>query len=263
MKTRINGINLAYNDQGTGTALIFLHAFPLNRTMWRPQEEALSRRYRVVVVDLRGHGESDAPLWRFTLEQYADDVVGLMDHLSIPRAMLVGLSMGGYVGFAFYRKYAERVRGLVLADTRAQADTDEARTGRFNLAQTAFRQGPEAVADIMIPKLLGASSLKTKPDLVDHVRRMITGNEVSGMIVDLIAMADRPDSLSLLPQITCPTVVIVGEEDHTTPAADARLIAQGIAGAKLAVIPGAGHISNLEQPEQFNKVIDEFAAGLR
>ena len=263
MKTRINGINLAYNDQGTGTALIFLHAFPLNRTMWRPQEEALSRRYRVVVVDLRGHGESDAPLWRFTLEQYADDVVGLMDHLSIPRAMLVGLSMGGYVGFAFYRKYAERVRGLVLADTRAQADTDEARTGRFNLAQTAFRQGPEAVADIMIPKLLGATSLKTKPDLVDHVRRMITGNEVSGMIVDLIAMADRPDSLSLLPQITCPTVVIVGEEDHTTPAADARLIAQGIAGAKLAVIPGAGHISNLEQPEQFNKVIDEFAAGLR
>ncbi|HJR76121.1 MAG TPA: alpha/beta fold hydrolase [Nitrospiraceae bacterium] len=263
MKTRINGINLAYNDQGTGTALIFLHAFPLNRTMWRPQEEALSRRYRVVVVDLRGHGESDAPLWRFTLEQYADDVAGLMDHLSIPRAVLVGLSMGGYVGFAFYRKYAERVRGLVLADTRAQADTDEARTGRFNLAQTAFRQGPEAVADIMIPKLLGASSLKTKPDLVDHVRRMITGNEVSGMIVDLIAMADRPDSLSLLPQITCPTVVIVGEEDHTTPAADARLIVQGIAGAKLAVIPGAGHISNLEQPEQFNKVIDEFAAGLR
>jgi 3-oxoadipate enol-lactonase len=262
MKTRINGINLAYNDQGTGIALIFLHAFPLNRTMWRPQEEVLSRRYRVITVDLRGHGGSDAPLWRFTLEQYADDMAGLMDHLSIPRAVLVGLSMGGYVGFAFYRKYAERVRGLVLADTRAQADTEEARTGRFNLAQTAFRQGPGAVADIMIPKLFGATSLKTKPDLVDHVRRMITGNEVSGIIVDLIAMGDRPDSLSLLPQITCPTVVIVGEEDHTTPAADARLIAQGIAGAKLAVIPGAGHISNLEQPEQFNKIVGEFAAGL-
>jgi 3-oxoadipate enol-lactonase len=262
MKTRINGINIAYSDQGAGTPLVFLHAFPLNRTMWGPQEEVLSRPCRVITVDLRGHGESDAPLWRFTLEQYADDVARLMDHLSIPQAVLVGLSMGGYVGFAFYRKYAERVRGLVLADTRAQADSEEARIGRFEMAQTAFRKGPGAVADIMMPKLLSAASLKTRSDLVDHLRRIIEGNEVSGMIVDSIAMADRPDSVPLLPRITCPTLVIVGAEDHTTPPAEARLIAQGIAGARLAVIPGAGHMSNLEQPELFNKVVGEFVAGL-
>ena len=263
MKTTINGINIAYSDRGTGTPLVFLHAFPLNRTMWGPQEEGLSRHYRVITMDLRGHGESDAPLWRFTLEQYADDVAGLMDHLSIRQAVLIGLSMGGYVGFALSRKYPGRLRGLVLADTRAQADSEEARTGRFNLAQTAFRKGPEAVADIMMPKLLSATSLKARPDLVDQVRRIIEGNEVSGMIVDSIAMADRPDSVPLLSRITCPTMVVVGEEDHTTPPAESRLIAQGIAGARLAVIPGAGHLSNLEQPEQFNKVIDEFAAGLR
>ena len=263
MKTLINGINIAYSDQGTGTPLIFLHAFPLNRTMWKPQEGPLSRQCRVVTVDLRGHGESDAPLWRFSLEQYADDVAGLMDHLSIQQAVLVGLSMGGYVGFAFYRKYAQRVRGLVLADTRAQADSDEARTGRFNLAQTAFRQGPGPVADAMIPKLLRPTSLKKGSDRVAQLRRIIETTEISGIIVDLIAMADRPDSLPLLPHITCPALVIVGDEDHTTPPADAQLIAQGIPGARLAVIAGAGHLSNLEQPEQFNTLVSDFVAGLK
>jgi len=263
MKTQINGLDIAYNDQGTGTPLIFLHAFPLNRTMWAPQEAVLSRQYRVITMDLRGHGESDAPLWRFSLEQYADDVAGLLDHLAIPQAVLVGLSMGGYVGFAVYRKHADRVTALVLADTRAQADSEEGRTGRFNLAQTAFRKGPGAVADIMLPKLLGATSLKTRPDLARHLRRIIEGNDVSGMIVDSMAMADRPDSLPLLPRIACPTMVIVGEEDQTTPPAEAEVIAQGIPGAKLAVIPGAGHLSNLEQPERFNNVVGEFAAGLQ
>jgi 3-oxoadipate enol-lactonase len=234
----------------------------LNRTMWKPQEEALSRQYRIVTMDLRGHGESDAPLWRFALERYADDVAELMDHLSIQRAVLVGLSMGGYISFAFYRKYAQRVRGLALADTRAQADSEEARTARFDLAQTAFRKGPGAVADVMMPKLLRPTSLKTRSDLVTQLRRTIETTEVSGIIVDLIAMADRPDSFPLLPQITCPVLVIVGDEDQTTPPADARLIAQNISGARLAVIAGAGHLSNLEQPDQFNKYVGEFAADL-
>lgn len=262
MKAQIHDISIGYSDRGIGAPLLFLHAFPLNRTMWAAQEEVLSRQYRVITMDLRGHGESDAPLWRFSLEQYADDVAGLLDHLSIEQAVLVGLSMGGYVGFAFYRKYADRVRALVLADTRAQADSEEGRTGRFNLAQTAFRKGPGAVADIMLPKLLGATSLKTRPDLAGHIRRIIEGNDVSGMIVDSMAMADRPDSLPLLPRITCPTLAIVGDEDQTTPLAEAELIAEGIPGARLAVIPGAGHLSNLEQPERFNEVVGKFAASL-
>ncbi len=258
MKAHINGITLGYNDRGTGMPLVFLHAFPLNRTMWAPQEEALSRRFRTITLDLRGHGESDAPLWRYSLEQYADDIAGLLDHLAIKQAVLIGLSMGGYVGFAFYRKYADRLRAMVLADTRAQADSEEGRAGRFTMAQTAYKKGSGAVADMMIPKLFGATSLGTRPDLAAQIRGIIEGNEPSGIIVDLMAMADRPDSRSLLPKITCPTLVIVGEEDQPTPPADAEVIAQGIPGAALAVIPGAGHLRNLEQPDRFNDVVGKF-----
>ena len=156
--------------------------------------------------------------------------------------------MGGYVNFAFYRKYAHRVQALVLADTRAAADSAEARTGRFNLAQTAYRKGAGAVAEIMLPKLLGATSMTERLGLVRKVRHMIETCEVSGMVVGFMAMAERPDSMSLLSLIKCPTLVLVGEEDCTTPLSEARMMAQGIPGARLSIIPGAGHLSNLEQP---------------
>ena len=154
MHTQVNGITLAYNDWGVGPSIVFCHAFPLNRTMWAEQEKALSSQFRVVTIDLRGHGESDAPLWRYTLDRAADDVIGLLYHLSIRGAVFVGLSMGGYILFALYRKYADRVKGLVLADTRAQADTAEGKQARFQMAQTAYQNTPSAIADIMIPKLL-------------------------------------------------------------------------------------------------------------
>ena len=131
------GSRLAYDDQGTGLPLVFLHAFPMNRSMWAPQVAALSKQFRTITIDLRGHGESDAPLWNFSLDQYADDVCALLNYLALPQAVLVGLSMGGYVSFAFSRKYGSRLKALVLADTRAQADSQEGRTGRFNLAQAA------------------------------------------------------------------------------------------------------------------------------
>ena len=152
------GIRLAYDDTGSGLPIVFLHAFPLNRSMWAPQVSALSAQFRTIAIDLRGHGESDAPLWSFSLDQYADDVAALLDHLDIPQAVLVGLSMGGYVSLAFSRAYGKRLLGLVLADTRAQADSPDGRTGRFHLAQTAYTQGTEAVANTMLPKLLGATS---------------------------------------------------------------------------------------------------------
>lgn len=258
VQAKINGISLAYHDQGSGVPLIFLHAFPLNRSMWVEQEQALSSRFRVLTVDLRGHGESDAPLWRYTLDQAADDVIGLLDHLSITHAVFVGLSMGGYVLFALYRKYTERVKGMVLADTRAQADTTEGKEGRFQMAQIAYKQGAGAIADIMIPKLLSPAAVQTKPELVGRVRTMIEGNQVSGIAGDLMAMAERPDSIPLLQQIACPTQIIVGELDLPTPPADAKLMADRIPGASLAIIPGAGHLSNLEQPDLFNDTVRLF-----
>jgi 3-oxoadipate enol-lactonase len=255
-------IRLGYDDQGSGLPVVFLHAFPVNRSMWVDQASALSSQFRIITIDLRGHGESDAPLWFFTLDDYAEDVRALLDHLHIPHAILVGLSMGGYVSLAFYRRYAERVKGLVLADTRAQADSPEGRKARFHLAQTASRNGVAAVAEAMLPKLLGSTALKTRTELIERVRRMILSTSVNGIAADLMAMAARPDSTSLLASVSCPTVVIVGEEDHTTPLSDARLIADGIPGAKLATIDSAGHLSNVEQPDSFNEIVMEFLAPL-
>lgn len=263
VQAQINGITLAYGDRGTGLPIVFLHAFPLNRTMWAPQEQALASRFRVITVDLRGHGESDAPLWRYTLDQSADDVRALLDHLSIQQAVLVGLSMGGYILFAFYRKYADRVQGLILADTRAQADTAEGTEGRFQMAQIAYKKGPAAIADLMIPKLLSPATIQTKPDLVRQVRAMIEGNQISGIAGDLMAMAERLDSVPLLSRIGCPTQVIVGDLDLATPPSDARHMADQIPGAHLTVIPGAAHLSNLEQQEAFNQIVGAFCLNIR
>lgn len=260
--SQVNGITIAYSDQGTGLPIVFLHAFPLNRTMWATQENALSSQFRIITIDLRGHGESDAPLWRYTLDQAADDVYALLDQLAIQQALFVGLSMGGYILLVFYRKYAARMKGLILADTRAQADTAEGKDGRFQMAQIAYKQGPSAIADIMIPKLLSPMTIHTKPDLVQNVRAMIESTRISGITGDLMAMAERPDSIPLLARITCPTQIIVGELDQATPPSDAELMAEKIPGARLAIIPNAAHLTNLEQPEAFNQIVAAFASDL-
>jgi 3-oxoadipate enol-lactonase len=254
----INGIRLAYDDNGHGHPVVFVHAFPLSRAMWDPQVHALADQWRPLSVDLRGHGESDAPLWRYTLDQFADDLRGLLDHLSLASAVFVGLSMGGYTLFAFYRKYPQYVKAMVLADTRAQADTEEARANRYQLAQVAYRQGPSAVADAMMPKLFASPTLQGRPDLVERVRKIIEANQVSGIAGDLMAMAERSDSRELLGRITVPTLVMVGEQDAATPPSDARLIANGIRNSKLVVIPGAGHLANLEAPDAFNRALTDF-----
>jgi 3-oxoadipate enol-lactonase len=258
MKVQVNGITMACTDRGSGLPLVFLHAFPLNRTMWQPQEEGLSSGFRVITMDLRGHGESDAPLWHYSLDQAADDICGLLDHLSIRQAVFIGLSMGGYILFSLYRKYPDRVRGLIFADTKAQGDSVESQQGRFQMAQTVYTQGPGAIADIMIPRLLSPATVGTKPATVQCVRAMIEGNQMSGIAGDLMAMAERPDSVPLLRRIGCPSYIIVGELDVATPVSDATFMAEHIPGARLAIIPQAGHLSNLEQPETFNEIVRAF-----
>lgn len=258
MKAPINGITLAFLDQGHGLPIVFVHAFPLSKAMWSPQVTGLSPEFRLITVDLRGHGESDAPLWFSSMEQFADDLVGLMDHLGLEQAVFVGLSMGGYILFALHRRHPERIKALVLADTRAQPDTPEGRAGRFAMAQTVHQEGPAAVAALMLPKLLSPPSLKDRPDLVETVRRIITANQASGIAGDLMGMALRPDSTPQLKEIGCPTLVIVGEHDIATPPEDARFMADQIPNARLQVIPSAGHLSNLEQPEPFTDAIRSF-----
>ena len=261
-KATIGGIEIAYTDAGDGLPIVFIHGYPLNRTMWDAQVRALSSEARCIAIDLRGHGESQAPFWLTTVDTYAGDVRGLLDHLGIDRAVICGFSMGGYVALAFYRTHAARCRGLVLADTRAQPDSPEAKQARFQTAITAQTRGASAIADAMLPRLLTQKSVESRPDLVERVRVMIQSTPVQGIAGDLMAMAERPDSVPLLPSVSVPTLIIVGDADALTPPADARLMADRIPDARLAVIPGAAHLSNLEEPEAFNQAVSDFLHSL-
>ena len=258
VKAVIKGVTVGYTNQGNGTPLVFIHAFPLSKTMWQPQVDALKDTYRVITIDLGGHGESDIVLWNDTLDDYAKDVIGLLDHLGIAQAVFVGLSMGGYTLFSIYRNYANRVIAMVLADTRAQADSEEGKAGRRSMAEVAFSDGAPAIANLMLPKLLAPSTIEHYPEIVEQVRQMILQTSTAGIVVDLVAMAARPDSTDLLPTITCPTLVIVGEDDQATPVPESQYIAQGIPGATLVTIPQAGHLSNVEQPATFNQALKSF-----
>ena len=262
MKATINHLNIDYRDQGSGEPLIFIHAFPLNQTMWDDQLTALSHHCRTITLDLRGFGGSDVPDGPYAMEQMAADVRGLMSVLDIERATLVGLSMGGYVSLAFYREYPDAVRALVLADTRASADAHAARQRRLQSAEKAEREGAAAIADDMIPLLLGKTTQETRPDITARVRRMIEGNSPQGISAAQRGMAARRDSTYILPAIDFPTLILVGAEDQLTPVVEAEGMRDGIHGARLQVIDGAGHLSNLERPHEFNAALIEFIESL-
>lgn len=259
MKIEINDIEISYRDRGSGLPILFVHGFPLDGTLWQPQLEGLSDDYRVIVPELCGFGES-TPSQKATMEQYADDVHALLDELEVGHVVLVGLSMGGYITFAFYRKYPDRVRGLVLVDTRAQADTEERRANRAATAQRVREEGAVALADEMADKLLSPVTLEHKPDIAQMVHAMMARQPVEGIVAALDGMAQRPDSRLLLGEIAEPTLIVVGADDTVTPVDDSQAMTDGIPGAELAVLPDAGHLPNLEQPEVFNQLLREFIA---
>lgn len=261
MRAFVNDTNIGYDDHGIGQPLLFLHAFPLNRSMWSGELTTLlqeERPFRLVALDWRGFGESDITTGISTMEQFADDVVGLMDELGMQEAILCGLSMGGYAAFAFLRKYPQRLKGLILADTRPGADNDEAKANRENMARIAETQGTEAIADLQLPKLLMEETLHHHLEVEARVRRMIDAATPQGIAAVSRGMAQRPDSTDLLATIHCPTLVIVGEQDVLTPPSVAQDYAAQIPGAQYIVIPEAGHLSNLEQPEAFHQAVSGF-----
>jgi pimeloyl-ACP methyl ester carboxylesterase len=261
----VGEIEMAYDDVGSGPPLVLLHGFPFNRSMWREQAEALSARYRVITPDLRGLGETTAAAGDepATMNLMAQDVAGLMEHLGIARAAVGGLSMGGYVALALVHKFRLRVRALILADTRPQADTDEARAAREQQAQKALAEGMDSLADAMLSKVLAPSTLSEQPLIVERVRRMIKSTRAEGAAAALRGMAARSDKTFFLPDILAPTLVIVGSEDRITPLADAELMHREIRGSRLEVIEGAGHVSNLERPMQFNYALKDFLDALQ
>jgi 3-oxoadipate enol-lactonase len=259
MEALVNGIHLHYVQAGQGIPLFLIHGYPLDRAMWRPQVDGLADRARVVAPDLRGFGQSDAPEGVYTMDTYADDLRGLVDALQIERTVLCGLSMGGYIALAFWRKYASRVRALILVDTRAGADASAARQARLETVERMMREGVAVAVEPMLPRLLAESTNPSRPDVAESVRAMMLRQRPTGIIGALLGMAQRPDSTPMLSTITVPTLVIFGAEDVITPAeTEGRSLAAAIPGAKLVVIADAGHLCNLEQPKAFNVAVREF-----
>ncbi|MFN7947097.1 MAG: alpha/beta fold hydrolase [Blastocatellia bacterium] len=262
MKVKVNSgtqqIELACRDQGSGQAIIFLHAFPLSQRMWDEQVAALSTVSRVVTFDWRGFGESELRGGKFLMDTFADDLAGLLTELGIGRAVLCGLSMGGYAAFAFYRKYADRVAALILADTKAGADNEEARRNRYEMAELALQAGTSVIADSMVSRLLAPVTQQNKPEVVSRVRAIIENNRPEAIAAAQRAMAERADSTAMLAGINCPALILVGSDDALTPPAEAEKMRDQIPGARMTVISEAGHLSNLEQPEAFNSAIADF-----
>jgi 3-oxoadipate enol-lactonase len=259
---RVRGIKVAYEDEGRGTVVVLLHGFPFDRSMWREQARALSDTCRVIAPDLRGQGETPLGDGALTMGEMAEDVVALLDELNVGRAVLGGLSMGGYVAFEFYRRFPERVGALVLADTRPQADTDEARRTREENAQRVLREGMGPLTDSMLPKLLSDATRESRPDVVERVRAMMLGTEPEGAAAALRAMAVRRDQTELLASVDVPTLIVVGGEDSITPPSDAEAMAAEIEGARLVRLEGAAHLSNVERPDEFTRALADFVGGL-
>lgn len=262
-RVRVDGGDLAVEIRGTGPALVFVHGFPLDRSMWRHQMAGFGRWQRIA-LDLRGFGHSaghgGGPA--ANLARHADDVAAVLDALGVRRAVLCGLSMGGYVLFEFWRRHADRVRALVFADTKAEADSAEGKRGRDELAAVAHHEGTAAVAERMLPRMLAAATAAAQPELVTAVREMAGRASVEGVVAALAAMRDRADSRELLAGIGVPTLVVGGAEDALTPPAVMRALTDGIAGAQFVAVPAAGHVAPLEQPLAVNRVLSDFLEGL-
>ena len=254
-------VQIAYDDVGSGLPLVLLHPFPLDRGYWAPQLGSLVSRCRCITPDARGFGETPAAP-PYAMDRYADDVVCLLDTLAIDRAVIGGLSMGGYIALAVWRRHPARVRALILADTRAGADTEEGRAKRRALIDVARAQGTGAVADAQLPGLLGKRTREKHPAVGEALRRMIERASVGGITGALEAMMARPDSTPLLPTITVPTLIVAGDDDVLTPPKEARAMHDAIPRSRIEIIAGAGHASSFERAAAFNHVVGEFLDSL-
>ena len=261
MLTRVNGISVSYDDVGSGLPILFLHAFPLDRSMWAPQLGALVRQGRCIAPDLRGFGDSSASE-PYSMDQYADDAAGLLDTLGGGPAIVVGLSMGGYVAFAFWRRHRERVRALVLADTRAAVDSDEGREKRRRMIEVARARGSATVADMQVNSMVGETTRERRPEVVETIRAMMAAAPVEGLVGAQQAMLARADSTPTLATIDVPTLILVGADDTITPPKEAQAIHERIRGSRLEILDQSGHICNLEQPAAFSHVMSEFVEGV-
>lgn len=259
----INGVSIAYRDQGSGPAILFIHGHPFNQSMWDPQVAALTWKYRVITYDIRGYGASEVPTAEATtLETMASDINALLDHLNIPKAIIAGLSMGGQIAMAFAEQYPQRLSGLILAATFPQADTEETIKTRRATAERFLQQGSVLPGGEMIPKLIAPASLKRDPEIAVKVFTMIAHTPPAGAATALRGRALRKDYTEALTHITVPTLIIVGTEDSYIPLETAKQMHRSIPNSHLEIFEAIGHLPNLEATDRFNAVLHSYLENL-
>ena len=256
------GLEIAYDEAGSGVPLLFIHGWPHNRTLWAGQMSGLPTQARCIAPDLRGFGESTVS-GPYAIDQYADDLALLMDARGVERAVVCGLSMGGYVALAMLRRHRDRLRGLVLTSTRATADTPEARDKRMRLIEFVETHGVDALAGRQLRAMVGSTTFEHRPAVREALRELMAGAPQAGVIGGLRAMAQREDATDLLPTIDFPTLVVSGAEDSFTPPEELRAMAARIPRSRFELLAGGGHVCPYERPGAFNHVVGEFLGGLR
>jgi 3-oxoadipate enol-lactonase len=255
---RSGDAEIVYRAVGEGLPVVLLHPFPVNHEFWLPVAQALAGRYRVILPDLRGHGDSGVGEGPATMDKHASDIGRVMDGADIGRAPMVGVSIGGYALFEFWRKHRGRVAALGLFNTKAPSDSAEGRAGRLQAAKDVIERGTEPFFESMIPRLLGKTTRETRPDLVAGALRMMRKTSPENVAQVQRGMAERPDSVDTLKTINVPTLLVTGDEDILTGVNEAELMRQHISGSQLRVIPKAGHYSAWEQPEEAGKLLRQF-----
>lgn len=257
-RVKSDDAEICYHVLGEGRPVVLLHPFPSNHEFWLPVTANLTTRYRLILPDLRGHGESGVGEGAATMEKHAADVARVMDDAEVGRAPLIGVSIGGYLLFEFWRRYRGRVGALGLFNTKAQADNTEARAGRLQTANDVLEQGTEPFFESMIQKVLGRTTRESRPDLVEGALGMMRKMSAEDVAQVQRGMAYRPDSMETLSTINIPTLLVTGEEDRLTGPNEAELMRQHISSSEMRVIGKAGHYSSWEQPEETGKLLRQF-----
>jgi pimeloyl-ACP methyl ester carboxylesterase len=255
---RSSDAQISYEMLGDGPTVVLLHPFPANHELWLPAAQQLASRYRVILPDLRGHGESDVGEGPATMAKHAADISRILDDAKVGRAVFAGVSIGGYVLFEFWRRNRDRFSALVLIDTKAAPDTPDGRAGRLRSAADVLERGVEPFIESMLPKLLGETTRHARPDLVEAAQKMMLKMSPEDISLVLKGMAERPDSIPTAKTINVPSLIVVGDEDTLTPVADAELMKQNISGSQMKVIPKAGHYAVWEQSDETGKVLRHF-----
>jgi 3-oxoadipate enol-lactonase len=264
MNVTIRGTDISYDVDGprTGVPVVLIHGFPFSREMWKPQVDVLKGSHYVVTYDVRGHGKSSVGDGQYTMEAFVDDLIGLLDHLKLSSVVVAGLSMGGYIALRAVERHPDRFRALILCDTKSEADNNDGKIRRAVQARAVKWDGMEAFAEAFIGNVFYAKSFETHPEAVQTIRHIIESTSPVSVAGTLIALAARTDTTSFLYSLKVPVLILVGQHDAVTPPSSSHAMKERIPHAELHVIPRAGHLSNLENPEEFNRHILDFLARL-